>query len=215
MNKWLSYTAEEVLRGTNSKGSRLIISFSKDYKLIFNQSICPSCKDFKIKYQKFIKKINDMKNKKESGYVLKKMYENIPLKFGSPVYVNNGNMTDEYGEILLKGHPRGEGLFISIPEETEEVKDAITILSEKYNKKELVEKAKSLNLDTSGNKKELAEAIIAEEAKAQEAKAQEAKAEEAKAQEAKAEEAKAEEAKAEEAKAEEAKGEDEYAPDTK
>ena len=57
-------------------------------------------------------------------YKLHEKYNNIPLGFGSSVYVNNGNITNEYAEILLKN--RGASLFASVPT-TKEV-EKITIV---------------------------------------------------------------------------------------
>lgn len=48
-------------------------------------------------------------------YRLHPRYENIPLEFGSPVLVNNSNITDEYAQKLLE-HKNGERYFSVIPE---------------------------------------------------------------------------------------------------
>jgi len=167
-DKWLKYKAEEVLTDKDKNGNRLISSFASDYKRVFNQDVCPSCKDFKIKFQKFIKQIQIMKNqdKKNSGFVLKKMYQNIPLGFGSSVYVNNDNMTDEYGAELLENHPRGEELFSHIPEEKEEVilPENIQKLIDDNTKNELIAIATDLGIeDPKGNKTQLAELIVAKQ----------------------------------------------------
>ena len=110
--EWSKYKAEEVLKGTDGNGNRLISSFAKDYKSVFNQDVCPNCKDFNKKFQKFLNTTKAMStNKKNSGYILKKMYENIPLEFGSNIYINNQNLTDAYAKKLLSKHPRGKGLL--------------------------------------------------------------------------------------------------------
>ena len=114
--KWKEYTANDVLRQTDKNANRLLSSFARDYKKVFNRDICPSCKDFNQKFQEFLNHTKTMSQKKNnSGYVLKKMYENIPLAFGSNIYVNNQNLTDAYAKKLLKNHPRGEELFSAIP----------------------------------------------------------------------------------------------------
>lgn len=169
MNDWGKYKADEVLTGTDANGNRLISAFAKDYKRVFNQDICPTCKDFKDKFQKFLKKIQDMSNsdKKNTGFVLKKMYENIPLKFGSAIYVNNQNLTDDYAKELINNHPRGKELFDIIPENVntgkdEDLPEAVIQLIEENNKKELIELAEGLGIeDAKGNETELAKLIVA------------------------------------------------------
>ncbi len=166
MNNWGKYKAEEVLTETDKNGNRLISAFAKDYKTVFNQDICPACKDFKEKFQKYLKKIQDMSNsnKKNSGFVLKKMYENIPLKFGSAIYVNNQNLTDDYAKELINNHPRGKDLFDIIPDNVEDLSEAVIQLVENNNKGELIELAKSLGIEVvKGNKTELAELIVAKQ----------------------------------------------------
>ena len=59
-----------------------------------------------------------------SQYRLHAKYENIPLAFGSPILVNNGNITEEYAQKLLQ-HKNGERYFAQMPEqETPKVKKA-------------------------------------------------------------------------------------------
>lgn len=48
------------------------------------------------------------------NYRLHAKYENIPLEFGSPILVNNGNITDEYAQKLL-AHNNGQRYFSQIP----------------------------------------------------------------------------------------------------
>ena len=52
------------------------------------------------------------------NYRLHARYENIPLEFGSPVLVNNSNITDEYAEKLLQ-HKNGERYFAVLPQKKE------------------------------------------------------------------------------------------------
>lgn len=53
----------------------------------------------------------------ETQYKLKLKYENIPLKFGSSILVNNSNITEEYAKALL-ARPNGERFFAQMPEPT-------------------------------------------------------------------------------------------------
>ena len=57
-----------------------------------------------------------MENTNKSQYRLKEKYNNIPLEFGSNIFVNSLNLTDEYAEILLKTHKK-EDLFDVYPTE--------------------------------------------------------------------------------------------------
>lgn len=57
-----------------------------------------------------------MENPNKSRYRLKEKYNNIPLEFGSNIFVNSLNLTDEYAEILLKTHKK-EDLFDVYPTE--------------------------------------------------------------------------------------------------
>jgi hypothetical protein len=165
MKDWKKYKAVEVLNEKDENGNRLLSEFARDYKSLFNSEICPNCNDFSLKFQKFIKTIQEMKNKNQnSGYVLKKMYENIPLEFGSSIYVNNANLTDEYAETLLKKHPRGKDLFDVIVEKQSadnDLPEDVQKLIDDNTKDQLLEIAKGLSIeDFKGNKTELATLIV-------------------------------------------------------
>jgi hypothetical protein len=168
--KWNKYQASEVRTGMDSNGNRLVSSFAKDYNSIFNFELCPNCKGFEEKFKKFLKKTKIMAEKKASQYVLKKMYSNIPLEFGSSVFVNNENMTDAYGLKLLKNHPRGLDLFDSVPNtqketiasqgQNKEVQTASQLMKDN-SKDELIKIAADLGvLDLDGNKRKLATYIL-------------------------------------------------------
>lgn len=165
MKDWQKYTAVEVLKNKDENGNRLLSEFARDYKQIFNSEICPNCNDFNLKFQKFIKTIQEMKNKNQnSGYILKKMYENIPLEFGSAIYVNNKNITDEYAKKLLKNHPRKEELFDHIPEKQSadnDLPEEVQKLIKDNTQVQLIDIAKDLSIeDLSGNKTTLATLIF-------------------------------------------------------
>ena len=57
-----------------------------------------------------------------SKYRLHTKYENIPLKFGSAILVNNTNITPQYAKQLL-ARPNGERFFSHIPTEEELAKE--------------------------------------------------------------------------------------------
>ena len=123
LEKWKKYQAKEIQSGNDENGNRLISSFAKDYRAIMQSDICPSCNDFVEKYQNFIKKLENMSKTviKNSGFVLKQMYDNITLH-GSQCYYNNATLTDEQALQLLEKHPKGEGLFDVLPENWKDLK---------------------------------------------------------------------------------------------
>lgn len=114
MRDWHKYTAAVVKSGSDESGSRFLSEFARDYKAKTGKDLCPTCK-FESNYPKYL---NEMSEEKiNSGYVLKKMYEGIPLDaFKSNIRVSNRNLTDEYAEFLLANHGRGEDLFEKMPE---------------------------------------------------------------------------------------------------
>lgn len=133
MASWDEYTVQQVLTDSDKYGKRLAVQFLKDYFDLFGVRICHTCSNFPTKFQKYIKAMKN-NNTEKTGYVLKKMYENIPLKFGSPIHVNNKNMTKEYAETLIELHPRGQDLFDSIPV-VEEIVEKIPAQKKKKNTK--------------------------------------------------------------------------------
>ena len=141
LEKWKKYQAKEVQSGIDENGNRLISFFAKDYKIVMGNEFCPSCNDFEIKFKNFITKLENMKNVKKTGFVLKAMFENITL-FGSQQYFNNANLTDESAIELLEKHPKGKDLFEAIPEGWEKLK------ATKVEKAVKAEKVKTLKPKT-------------------------------------------------------------------
>lgn len=151
MLNWKKYQAKEVLSGNDENGNRLISLFAKEYKKITGDDICPSCHDFSEKFKKFINRIEAMSKSenKNSGFVLKPMYDNITL-FGSNKYYNNATLTDDLALELLEKHPRGKELFQSVPTNLKELKkenkpevDAVGFI-DLFGKKFSVNEAKDL-----------------------------------------------------------------------
>ena len=139
---WGKYQAAEVLSGMNENGSRLISLFARDYKKITGNDICHTCNSFIQKFNSFIQKYYTMAKDAENtcGFRLKPMYQNIPASFGSPIFVNNNNITEELALGLLKNHPRGKDLFDVIPEgfEEEEKDETVVVVLEKEVKLSVV-----------------------------------------------------------------------------
>lgn len=161
MKYWLKIDKVTIFNGKDENGNRYLSQFLRDYKETFNPDIinagCDRClEDY---YQKFIKYLSTMSNEKpkNSGYVLREKYENMPLEFGSPILVNNSNLTDEMAEKMLK-NPKGKELFVKIPEKKSSGSQSELT---KLNRSELDEMAEKLGINPEdySNKKEIAAAI--------------------------------------------------------
>lgn len=162
---WLKIDKVAIFTGTDENGNRYLSRFLKDYKEAFPNSDpnagCQRCLD--DYYHKLIKHISVMKTvKNESGYVLKKKYENIPLHFGSKILVNNTNMTKEYGEKLLE-RKKGKDLFEKVPDNAGKASAKKEEKLTDLTRKQLDAKAKKLGLNPKdyANKDEIATAIEA------------------------------------------------------
>ena len=124
MHKWETYNLEYIVGGKTSDNVPLLKLFLQDYSKLFHTATlnasCSKClQDYLNNYKQ---KINKMENPNTSQYRLKQKYNNLPLEFGSNVFVNNNNITDEYAKILLKRHS-AEKIFDVSPtqEEKEEI----------------------------------------------------------------------------------------------
>lgn len=114
MPDFKTITIDSLISGKDNKGNRYLELFLKEYSQMFHTKVNPGCTkcltDYLKKYQDKFKAMSNT-----CKYRLQAKYENIPLEFGSPILVNNGNITDEYAEKLLK-HKNGERYFSVIPE---------------------------------------------------------------------------------------------------
>lgn len=121
MHKWEEYSIDNIIGGKSSDGVSLLKLFLQDYSKLFHTTTtlnagCQKClQDYLTNYKN---KINKMENPNASNYRLKQKYQNIPLEFGSNVFVNNNNITDEYAEKLLERY-NAEKIFDVYPQPTE------------------------------------------------------------------------------------------------
>ena len=100
-------------RSITGEGVRYLELFLKEYTSLFPGPVNPSCPKCLTQYlAKYKNYYNTMAN--TSLYRLHAKYENIPLEFGSPILVNNGNITTQYALTLLK-QPGGERFFAQLP----------------------------------------------------------------------------------------------------
>lgn len=102
-----------VAHGKTGGGVRYLELFLKEYTAIFKEKVNPGCNRCLDKYlTKYKNHYKQMANK--CKYRLHAKYENIPLEFGSPILVNNANITDEYAQALLQ-QPNGKRFFDVLP----------------------------------------------------------------------------------------------------
>lgn len=97
-----------------SDGTGYLQLFLQEYTRIFKEKVNPSCpkclNDYLTRYKNHYKAMENT-----CKYRLHAKYENIPLEFGSPTLVNNGNITDEYAMKLLE-QKNGERYFATLPD---------------------------------------------------------------------------------------------------
>lgn len=101
-------------RSVTGKGERYLELFLREYTALFPGPVnpgCPRClNQYLTQYKKHLKAMQ-----KTCRYRLHPKYENIPLEFGSPILVNNDNLTDDYALKLLE-HPNGVLYFAQMPQ---------------------------------------------------------------------------------------------------
>lgn len=102
-----------VTRSVTGDGERYLELFLREYTSLFREKVNPSCPkcltEYLNRYKNYFKTMDNT-----SQYRLHAKYENIPLEFGSPILVNNSNITDEYARKLLE-HKNGERYFAQTP----------------------------------------------------------------------------------------------------
>lgn len=160
---WLSINREKIFSGKDEKGNRYLSQFLSDYKKTFSPDVinagCTRClNDYHTKFIKHLAMPNKTE-KTKSGYALKAKYEGIPLAFGSRTFVTNKNITDEMGDSLVKNHPAGKDLFITIPEKEVELSRSQELKASSREELDELAKALELNPEDYKNKGLIADAI--------------------------------------------------------
>jgi hypothetical protein len=98
---WTDKTLEQIVGGKNPDGSSMLVSFLKYYSEVSGVKVLNAgCSKCLQQYYKDLKQKHIMKNNK-STYRLHAKFNNIPLRFGSSIFVNNENITDELAEALV------------------------------------------------------------------------------------------------------------------
>ena len=102
--------ADAVLSKVTPNGVRYLEIFLNEYEeLTGEKDINAGCNRCIANYLTTFKTIKfKMKNINKSKYVLKEKYNNIPLEFGSNIFVNNQNLTDKYAKKLLEVYSKDQ-----------------------------------------------------------------------------------------------------------
>ena len=126
---WLEMTTEQIIGGKSPDGVRYLQLFLKDYTSLFNvQNVCANCNNAIAEYhKKYISKVMEKDN--TCQYRLLEKYNGIQLDTSCSTFINNGNITDEYGDILFKN--RGGAIFSKMPTQKIVVTDAKIVNNEK------------------------------------------------------------------------------------
>jgi hypothetical protein len=103
---WTKIDTSTIVGGVAPDGSSYLKTFLIDYKTEFHvEKVNPNCgKCLKEYHMDFIKKYGNMEN--QSKYRLHKKREGLQLGFGSSIFVNNKNITDDYAEKLIKKYTK-------------------------------------------------------------------------------------------------------------
>ena len=135
-------------RSVTGEGVRYLELFLQEYTSVFNGPVNPSCpkclNDYLTKYKNYF---NAMAN--TSQYRLHAKYENIPLEFGSPILVNNSNMTTQYAQKLLE-QPNGERFFAQMPLPQPTPEDQAAILKKAVKKTTIAKKKEPVHPISTG-----------------------------------------------------------------
>lgn len=100
------------------EGVRYLELFLKEYLSLFGGPLNPQCPACLTEYLNRYKNHYKQMDTPTTKYRLHAKYENIPLEFGSPILVNNGNLTEEYAQKLLE-QPDGQRFFAVLPQKKE------------------------------------------------------------------------------------------------
>lgn len=151
-------------------GVRLFSLFRRDFIAVFGQEPCFNCPKFHSQFDNYIQTTKTMAEKKgkNSGYVLKTMFNGVPCE-GVKGLVSNVNLDDTLAKKLIKNHPLGEGLFAKLPEGKADAGDSGEEKTERQKElealtvPELKAHADSIEASTEGNKAAIVKAILEKE----------------------------------------------------
>jgi len=123
---WNELIESQIIGGKSPEGLSYLNLFLKDYTAVFPGAVNAQCPKCLQQYIRDYKRQNAMKKEnKKSDYVLLEKRNGIALDFGSPIQVNNSNITNEYAETLIARFRKLnkeftlDQLFAEYPEESE------------------------------------------------------------------------------------------------
>lgn len=168
-SRWVDFVkatdAKVLMKGADAKGIPYLRHVFRVYALLFGEA-CTGCPD---KIPHYIQQIKNLKTTEKMDSKKPK----FKLKDGTLIFAPDGNgysehnITDEIAIELLKVNPNRKTLFAVLPDDWEKlIEDEVekTPFEELVNdnsKAQLIEKAAALGIeDVSGNKNELAQAIL-------------------------------------------------------
>jgi len=116
-HNWESYSIEYIIGGKDADNVPLLKLFLQDYTELFSTKVNAGCfKCLKNYHDNYKQKLYKMENQNTCQYKLKPKYQNIPLEFGSNVFINNKNITDEYAVKLLERYKDADKIFEVYPQ---------------------------------------------------------------------------------------------------
>lgn len=120
-------------------GVRYLELFLKEYLSLFGGPLNPQCPACLTEYLNRYKNHYKQMETPTTKYRLHAKYENIPLEFGSPILVNNSNLTEEYAQKLLE-QPDGKRFFAVLPQkkEMELENEEVTVPQPKTKRKRIL-----------------------------------------------------------------------------
>lgn len=118
---------DTVFTGKDEDGVRYLPEFLNDYQDSFLEVPEAGCRKCLVRYyEKLTSKINKMNTKNTSNFRLKAMFNGIQASHGSNRIISNNSLTDELAIELLDNHPHGEKLFDVIPDNVDEIREAVS-----------------------------------------------------------------------------------------
>jgi len=131
---------QTIATSKGSDGTGYLQHFLQEYTRIFREKVNPSCprclNDYLTRYKNYYKAMANT-----CKYKLHAKYENIPLEFGSPILVNNSNITNDYAKKLLE-QKNGIRYFASLPDPNEPAEKPVV----KKKRKRIVKEQPALTI---------------------------------------------------------------------
>lgn len=163
MRDWGEYSKDNILKGTDENGDRLVLEFAKDYKKLTGGDFCISCtRSIGFQLNKFLMYYGMKTN--ETEYILHNKYNGLTLPGWRNRALSNYKMTEEKALHFITHHPKGKVLFKKLPEDIDKRIEAFKSNADSKTKKKkfnvysaskaaLIAYAKQNNIDLKGVEK--------------------------------------------------------------